>query len=182
MRKPQVILGAVILIMGLAMLIGNLTGVDICAYLLPLILIGIGVWIVTRPAMFAGGRDTQIQILGDIRRRGKWTVHEQDFWCGIGDIRLDFTDAVVLAGETTLRLRGFVNDITVIVPESVGVSVASTSFLTSARIFGYKQDYFLTLYETESNNYGIATRKVRLELFYFVADLKVRKAQTEITG
>jgi lia operon protein LiaF len=179
MRKPQVIIGTTILVLGLLLLIGNLTGIDICAYLLPLILIGAGIWIVTRPAVFAGGRDSQIRLLGDIRRRGKWAVREQDLWCIVGDIRLDLTEAVVPEGETTLRLYGFVNDITIVVPESVGVSIASTSFLTSARVFGYKQDYFLTVYETESDLYATAARKVRLELTYFVADLKVRKARLE---
>ncbi len=196
MRRPQVILGTAILILGLLLLIGNLTGIDICAYLFPLILIGIGVWIVTRPSVIAGGKDTQIQLIGDIHRRGKWAVHDQDFLCGVGDIYLDFTEAHVPEGETRLRLYGIVNDVrlimpeaegvindaTLTMPETIGVSIASTSFLTSARGFGDKQDYFLTVYENESGSYASATRKIRLELFYFVVDLKIRRASIGTAG
>jgi predicted membrane protein len=182
MRRPQVIVGTAMLVFGLLLLIGNLTGIDICAFLFPLILIGAGIWIVTRPAVFAGGRDTRIQIIGDIRRRGQWAVHDQDFWCGVGDIRLDLTEATIPQGETTLRFYGFVNDVTLIVPETVGVSVISTSFLTTARVLGDKQDYFLTPYETETHSYATATCRIRLELIYFVVELKVRESLIEITG
>jgi predicted membrane protein len=182
MRRPQVIIGTAILVLGVVLLVSNLTGIDICAYLFPLILIGIGVWIVTRPTVLSGGKDTEIRLIGDIRRRGKWAVREQNFWCGAGDIRLDLTAAIVPEGETTLKLYGFVNDVTLIVPETVGISVVSTSFLTSAHVFGNKQDYFLTVYETETDPYAIATRRVRLELFYFVADLKIRKSPVEASG
>lgn len=176
MRRFQIFLGASILVVGLLLLVGNLTGIDICAYLFPLILIAIGVWIVTRPAL-AKGQDTVVQIIGDIRRHGTWAVHEQELWCGVGDIRLDFTEAVVPVGETPLKLRGFVNDITLIVPDDIGVAITSASFMTTARIFGYKQDFFLTIYETQTDNYQDADRKIRLELAYFVADLKVRAAR-----
>ena len=182
MRRPQVVMGTAILIFGLLLLIGNLTGIDICAYLFPLILIGIGIWIVTRPALFAGGRNTRIQVIGDIRRRGQWTVRDQDFWCGVGDIRLDLTEATLPEGETTLRFYGFVNDVTLIVPGTVGVSVLSTSFLTTARVLGDKQDYFLTPYETETQRYTTATRRLRVELVYFVVDLKVREGFIEVAG
>ncbi len=178
--KTQIIVGVTIVAWGLLLLVGNLVRIDLWAYVWPLILIGFGVWLLTRRGHPRQGATTRFVLLGDIRRRGEWNVSEEDIICVIGDMHLDLTGARVPSGETTVRLQGFVNGITIRVPRDVGVAVSSTAFLTSARAFGHKQDFMLTPYEFRSDNYLDADRKVRFELLYFVADLKIRQSDSTI--
>jgi lia operon protein LiaF len=173
-RRTQIIIGTGIIAWGLLLLLGNLLQINIWNYVWPLILIGVGIWLLTRP--HGPDKATHVVLLGDQRRRGPWEVRDESLFCFVGDIHLDLTEAIVLPGETTLRLQGFVNSIYVKLPEHIGLAISSTAFVTSAYALGHKQDAFLTPYEMQSSNYHEADRRVRLELIYFVADLKVRSS------
>mgnify|MGYP000998171802 CR=1 FL=1 len=173
-KRTQITIGIIVLVWGLLLLLGRLLQIDIGVYLWPLLLIAIGVWLLLRPGGLARGGPTQVVLLGDIRRRGSWKVQQQDIWCLIGDVNLDFTDAEVPIGETLIKVQGFVGSVRVTVPEGVALSISSTAFVTDARVFGYKQDYIFTVYDTATEGYAEAERKIRLELLYFVTDLRVR--------
>jgi lia operon protein LiaF len=179
-KKTQIVVGVVIITWGLLLLIGNLLQINIWAYVWPLILIGLGVWLLTRP--HKQGRYTHVVLLGDQRRRGAWQVRDEDLFSLIGDVTLDLTEAEIPVGETTLRMQGFVNSVVVKVPDDVGLAITSTAFVTSAYVFGHKRDYILTPYELETDNYHEVDRRVRLELVYFVADLKVRRVEQQLEG
>ncbi len=180
--KTQIIIGAIVVVWGLLLLVGNLVGIDVWAYVWPLVLIAIGVWLLTRRGRPGGRAFARFILLGDVHRRGAWNVKDEDIFCLIGDIHMDLTQALIPPGETTVRMQGFVNSITLRVPRDVGVAVSSTAFLTTARAFGHKQDFMITPYEVQSDNYPDADRKIRFELLYFVADLKVRQPESTVEG
>lgn len=175
-RRNQVRVGAAITIFGLLLLVGNLLQIDLWAYLWPLILIGLGAWLILRPQTRRRRAPTRFLLLGDIRRYGSWTVREEDLWLVIGDCTLDFSAATVPEGETTLQLQGFVGGVTVTIPEDLGVRIHSTAFLTDSHVLGSHQDHILTPYEFTTGNYATASRRVNLELLHFVTDLRVRQA------
>ncbi len=175
MNKGTLVFGLALILLGLAVLVGNLTGVDTWAICWPSGLILVGLWMVLRPQMIGSGTALQQKILGDVRRRGDWEVREEEIWLGIGDIELDLTQAQIPLGETQLRLFGFVNSIEVILPEAVGASVRSTAFLTDSDVFGREEDRFLSTFEARTDDYDVAERKVQIEATYFVAALKVRR-------
>jgi lia operon protein LiaF len=172
-KRVQVTVGIAIIVFGCLLLISNLLQINLWSYLWPLFLIGLGVWVLLRPRLSLGA-PTQYRLLGEIRERGRWTVQNREVWGFISDVDLDFTEAKIPAGETTLRFHGFVGDIDLTIPEDVGLYVTSTAFVTSAKTFGVKQDYLLTGYETENSAYRDAERRVRIELLNFVTDLNVR--------
>lgn len=175
-KRLQIYVGAAILALGLLLLVGAIFSIDVWGYLWPLIFIGLGILLLTRvQSSHEGYGESYIHLLGDVRRTGAWQVRDQEIWCLVGDVRLDLTEAETPPGETTLRLQGLVNGITVILPEDVALAVTSTAFVTEVKMLGYKQDYIFTPYTTETDNYREADRKVRLELLYVVADLKVRR-------
>ena len=175
--KTRVVIGSIVIALGVLLLLENLLHIEILGYLWPLILIGIGVWVLTRPRRFGGRSFTQFMLLGDHRRRGKWRLKEENIFCLIGDVSLDFTDAEIPLGMTPVTLQGFVGGIRVRVPEGVGVSIHSTAFLTSAHVLGAKQDFLLTPYEYQSQGFDEAAQRIHLELLYFVADLNVRRSE-----
>ena len=175
MNKGTLILGLALILLGLAILVGNLTGVDTSAICWPSALILVGLWMVLRPQMIEPSTALRQRILGDIKRRGEWELGDEEIWLGIGDIELDLTQAHIPLGETRLRLFGFVNSIEVILPETVGAWVRSTAFLTDGDVFGQKEDRFLGTFEARTGDYDAAAHRLNIEATYFVADLKLRR-------
>jgi lia operon protein LiaF len=113
--------------------------------------------------------------LGDVRRRGEWQVGAEEIWMFVGDVRLDMSQAVIPAGETIIRIFSFVGDVELVVPADVGVSLASTAFLTDCRLWGEKKEQFFGTLERLSPGYEQAERKIRLEALGFVVELKVKR-------
>jgi len=89
---------------------------------------------------------------------------------------VDMAGANIPAGETRICVFGFGGDVRLLVPEGVGVSASSTSFVTDARVLEQRRDSFLTPIHFASEGYETAERKVRLETSYFVGNLRARQA------
>jgi lia operon protein LiaF len=174
-NRGQLIIGGTIVAVGIFLLIGTVTGVNIWRFVWPLVLIGLGAWLILRPRMVAPGTSVDAKLLGDIKRSGAWTVKDEEIWLAIGDVKLNLTAATIPPGETKIRVGGFVAEVNLVVPDDVGVGVHSSAFLTTAKVLGEKRDVFLSPYKAESANYATAERRIRLETTFFVADLKVRQ-------
>ena len=174
-NKWQIFIGGTITLIGLMSLVGTIFKVDIGAFCFPMGLILLGLFLLLRPQLIGPDTSAQLKLLGDVRRYGDWQVSDEEIWVGVGDVRLDMTDANIPAGETLIRLFGFVGDVRLLVPESIGVSVSSTSFVTDARVLGQRRDSFLTPIHFASKGYETAEHKVRLEMNYFVGNLRVRQ-------
>ena len=182
-NKQQAFIGIVIVLIGVMFLIGNIFDIDVGSLCFPTVLIATGILLLLRPHLFDPKTPGRLRLLGDVRRRGAWQVTEEEIWNGIGNVRLDMTNADVPTGETQIRVYNFVGDVRLFVPEDVGVLVSSTAFVTEARVLGQRQDYFLTPFELSSDNYETAERRVRLEILSFVGSLRVRQVQVkEATG
>lgn len=174
-NKWQIFIGGTITLIGLMSLAGTIFKVDIGAFCFPMGLILLGLFLLLRPQLIGPDTSAQLKLLGDVRRYGDWQVSDEEIWIGVGNVRLDMTDANIPAGETLIRLFGFVGDVRLLVPESIGVSVSSTSFVTDARVLGQRRDSFLTPIHFASKGYETAEHKVRLEMNYFVGNLRVRQ-------
>jgi len=111
-----------------------------------------------------------------VKRSGNWDVANEEIWMFVGDIRLDLTEASFPGGETTIRVIGFVGDLDIIAPPEVGLSVAATGFLNSTKLYGRKQDTFMSTLHHVSDGYSEAERKLHLEMLFFVNDLNIKQA------
>lgn len=175
-RQGRTIIGLAIIAVGLMFLIGTIFQVNVWAFCWPAGLILVGVWLLVRPSMV--GPETRIEqkVLGDIRRGGSWDVVDEEIWLGVGDLRLDMTEATVPTGETQIRVFGLVGDVDLIVPEGIGVSVVSWAFVTDGKVFGEKEQSFVTPLQVASDDYETAERKIRVETYFFVNDLTIKRS------
>ena len=178
-NKQQVFIGAVIVLIGVMSLLGNMVHVDIASLFCPLALIAAGVLVLMRPQLLDPNTPGRLKLFGDVRRRGAWQVTDEELWVGIGDIRLDMSNADIPMGETRIRTFSFIGTVRLSVPEGVGVSVSSTAFIADARVLGHKRDSVTTPFEISSDNYEAAERKVRLEVLAFIENLRIRRVQIE---
>jgi lia operon protein LiaF len=175
-NRGALFIGSLLVVFGLALLLGNLLNINIWALCWPIGLILVGAWLLLRPRLALAGTSVNIRFIADEKRNGVWQAGNEEFWSFIGDIRLDMTQADIPPGETTLQIYSFVSDLDILIPQDVGLSITSTAFLTSARINGHKSDRFLMSDTYTSENYASAERKIRLEAYSFVTDLDAKQA------
>jgi hypothetical protein len=173
-NRWQVYVGVAIIVVGVIFLVGTVVDIDPWAICFPVLLIAAGVLVLSRPQLFTTGR---LKLLGSVQRRGTWQVADEEFYIGVGDVRLDMTSADIPQGETSIRVLIGVGSVSVRVPEGVGVSVSSIGFVTDAQGLGRKQVGFLTPFEVTSDDYHTAGHKLHLETVNFVGDVKVRQLQ-----
>ncbi len=174
-NQGQLLFGALLIFWGLVFLFGTLFRINVWAFCWPIGLILLGVWILLRALMIRPGTPVRVTPLGSVRRDGAWRVADEEFWIFVGDDDFDLTRADIPAGETTLRVLGFVGDVKMTVPQGVGVAVSSTAFVTDSNVLGQKEETFVMPYTFTSDDYASAERKVRLEAMYFVASIKVKR-------
>jgi hypothetical protein len=173
-NQRQIFFSLVLIFAGLVLLIGTVLDVDVWAICWPSGLILLGLWILLRPRLLGPDAALRMGLLGSVRRDGVWSVADEELWSFVGDIKLDLSQAEVPLGETRLRIFNFVSDITLRVPDGIGLALSSAAFFTEAKMLGKKREAFVTSVDLKSDNYETAERKVRLEVTCFVADVKVR--------
>ena len=179
-NKWQVFVGGFIVLLGLMVLIDNLTGFGMWKIFWPLVLIALGVFVLLRPQMVSSDRSVLQRLLGEIHLRGEWDVADEEMWLLVGDVDIDLTQARIPAGETTFHCYGMVGEIDLIVPADVGVSFQANAFLTEAKLFDQKRESFFGAPPYATEGYELAERKIRLEVNYFVAEVKLRRAAQSV--
>jgi lia operon protein LiaF len=172
--RGQLIVGSALVLFGLVFLIGTVFQINIWSFCFPIGLIVAGIWLVTRPSFSRDGRDTQVLIIGELRRRGSWSVRNQEFWMGISDVDFDFASAEISPGETRISFFSFVGDIDIFVPRDVGVSVRTFGFFMDTDLLGRELESFLSPIVVTSENYATTERRLIFEMTGFVNDVKVR--------
>jgi predicted membrane protein len=170
--RGQVLFGIIIVLIGLAVLVGNVFDVDVGVLCFPVGLILVGGWLLVRPRLV--GRDTALRMrfFGSFRRSGAWQVSDQEIWLLIGDVRLDLSEAEIPVGETHIRVFSFVSEVRMNVPEGVGASLTSMGFVNEVRVLGKRRTGFVFPVNLSSDGYQAAERKVHVESMGFVSDMR----------
>jgi lia operon protein LiaF len=155
-NRGQLIIGGVLILFGVMALLNTILGIDAWAIFWPSILIIIGVW------------------FGTIRRDGTWEVSDLETWIGIGDIKLNLSQASFPSGDTEIQVYGFIGDVLLKVPSDVGVSVSTTAFISDVTTPEQKLDRIISPLHLESSNFHAVEKRILLEVTAFIANAKVR--------
>lgn len=175
--RGEILVGALLVLFGFLALLSALFNIDFGEICWPSLLILIGIWIIVRPRMVAGGTKVHQILFGDFTRSGDWVTGDEELWSFISDVDLDFTSAVLPEGETTIKIFGFVGDVNVRIPEQIGFRVDAHGFVTEARVMDEKRSgYFFQPIEFISPDYAEAETKINLQVFSFVGEITIRGA------
>ncbi len=175
MRNSGVLFfGGLLILIGVMILAGSLFNVNTWAFFWPVLLILLGLWILIRPRWTGGVGPASIVFFNNLRRKGDWQVKGEEIWVFLGNVLMDLTSAEIPTGETVYRIYGFIGDVDLIVPPGVGVSVSSAAFINDIKIFGKKQSSILIPIEAASEGYETAERKIRLDVAFFISDVRFK--------
>jgi lia operon protein LiaF len=172
-NRNQVVIGALLLLLGIGFLLANVLKISLWAFCFPVGLILIGVLLLVRPKVFDTSSISSWYLFGDIKRGSEWTPASEEFWLFFGDVKLDFTQAQLPAGETNIRINGLIGDVDVIVPADVGVAVSASGVFVDLRTPTDKADRFLSPANSASSNYAAAERKLHLSTTFVIGDIDV---------
>lgn len=121
-------------------------GSDILSKGWPLLLVAIGASIVfgrrswwRGPKFVVNGRGCAPWSIGDIRygNEGNWQLNQDmDLSRGIGDIKLDLTNADITDGEHKIVVNGGIGDVRIRVPDNVNVTVDAHAGIGDLEVFG----------------------------------------------
>lgn len=174
--RGEVLVGVLLVGIGSLALLSTLFNVDFGLICWPSFFILLGIWIIVRPRMVSEDTNVHLILLGDLNRSGEWKVADQEIWSFITDANLDFSQADVPEGETSIKMYGFIGDMDVTLPSDVGFKFHSFGFVTNAQIAGQKQTgFFLQPVQEVSSGYETATKKVNIELISFIGEVKIRQ-------
>lgn len=174
MKKWQIVLGTVLILLGLFSLSEALFDLNLGRFVGPLILVGLGLLLIFRPRRAKAGVQVEMPILGDIRKTGPWEVTQHEFWWFVGENRLDFSAAVFPQGEGTIKIFGFVTDVKIILPADVGLQLESTAFVSELKLPEGIQERFLSRLSYQSPNFSETENRVLIETLGFVSEIVVR--------
>jgi hypothetical protein len=174
-RQSQVMVGLAFILVGLLFMVGVLLRVNVWTFCWPVGLIALGGWLLLRPSLAGPGTKVRVHPLAEVRRSGAWDVDDEEIWIFVGDVRLDLSEASLAPDESTIKVFGLVGGATLIVPEGLPVSVSSYAILTDGTIYGKKKERFVAPLRFESDGYSTAAARIRLESFFVVNDLKIKR-------
>lgn len=173
-NRGILVLAFILIASGILLLLSDLFQINAWAILFPLILIALGLWAIFRPKLGGENSNIDFTLLGDIRRRPTGVLNNKEYWLIIGDLDMDLTSVEIPAGETTIRVVGFVSDLNFILPTDAAISMTAGAIAVDAKIDGHKQEGVFTPVHYETPGYAQAERRLRLDISMFVADVSLR--------
>jgi hypothetical protein len=177
MRNSGVLFfGGLLILIGVLVLASSIFNVNLWNLFWPVLLIMLGLWVLVRPRWIGPKGSVEFLFFNNLRRKGVWQVKNEEIWSFLGDVFLDLTGAEIPSGETIYRIYGFIGDVDLIVPQGVGVSVSSAAFINEVKLLGKKQSSILLPVDMASEGYESAEHKIRLDLAFFISDVKIKPA------
>lgn len=174
MKRWQIILGIVLIVMGLFALVDTIFNINPWRYFGPLLLIGIGVLIIMRPQIAGKDVNVQMPIFGDVRKKGFWEVTQHEIWWIVGTSWLDFTDASFPSGDAVIKIFGFVTEVKITLPDDVGLQINSSAIVSELKDQNGKDERILNMLDYQSENFESAEKRVTIQTLGFVSEVRVK--------
>lgn len=171
-KRNQQILAFFLIGLGALYFAANFINIDPGDLFWPIVFILIGVILIFRPKSIVPDNSRHL-FAGDIQIGKNWQPADEEVRMFAGDIDIDLREIDLPEGQTNYVVRFFAGDITVFVPEDVGLKISSTGFVVEAKIDGSSTSNIMTGYDYTSENYADAAQKFNLETTSFAVDLKI---------
>ncbi|MBW6472034.1 MAG: cell wall-active antibiotics response protein [Anaerolineaceae bacterium] len=172
-NRTAILIGSILIILGVFSIIDALLGINLWSLVFPLILISLGFLILFRPKTLPGGTNFILRFVGETNKSNEWTVEPAEYWSFVGSMKLDFSQAVIPEGETSIVMYSFVNDLEIILPTDAGLKLIARGFVHDTKVKGNKEDHIFAPFEYETPGYAQQTRKINIQSLSFVSEVEI---------
>lgn len=174
-NKTAIFIGTAFIILGAFSIIDILFDINLWSLIFPLILIGLGVLILFRPKRLPEGSKFIFRFINETDKMHSWTVEPAEYLSFVGNMNLDFSEAIIPEGETFINMVTFVNELDIILPTNSGFKLKARGFVHDTEVNGQKTDQILAAFEYETPDYKNQTRKVNIQTLSFVSEVEIKE-------
>ena len=173
-RRGMQIIAWFLIGLGILYSIGIFVDIRIGDIFWPLVFILTGLLFIFRPEVIRP-ENVRFYFAGDVFIDEKWKPKDEEIRMFAGDVDVDLRKVALPDGETKMRVLCFAGEVTLDIPEDVGVWISTTGFVTETLIDGKRMEYIFSGTSYKTDGYESAKKKFRLETTSFAMDIKIRR-------
>jgi lia operon protein LiaF len=102
-----------------------------------------------------------------------WAVEPMDLYNMIGEYFFDFSKGFIPDRETPIRVRGWVGEVKMLIPEGVPVEVNAVIGVGEVKLFDYAQEQIKHVIAYKSDDYEEAVRKLNITIELKIGSVRV---------
>ncbi|WP_257391880.1 cell wall-active antibiotics response protein LiaF [Mesobacillus jeotgali] len=102
-----------------------------------------------------------------------WAVEPMDLYNMVGEYFIDFSKGFIPDRETPIRVRGWVGEVKMLIPEGVPVKVNAVIGVGEVKLFDYAQEQIKHVIAYKSDDYDAAVRKLNITIELKIGSVRV---------
>ncbi|MGA9225156.1 MAG: cell wall-active antibiotics response protein LiaF [Mesobacillus sp.] len=112
--------------------------------------------------------------VGDVTfKKQNWAVEPIDLFNMVGDYFIDFSKGFIPEKETPVKVKGWIGDVKMIIPEDVPVMINAAVSVGELKVFDYAPDQIKHTFTYKSDNYDDAVRKLNITVELKVGSIRI---------
>ncbi|MBS8262961.1 hypothetical protein DYI25_00760 [Mesobacillus boroniphilus] len=106
-------------------------------------------------------------------KKQNWAVEPMDLYNMVGDYFIDFSKGYISERETPVKVRGWVGDVKMLIPEDIPVKVSAVVGVGEVKVFDYAPEQIKHVIEYKSVDYDDAVRKLNISIELKIGSVRI---------
>ena len=106
-------------------------------------------------------------------KKQNWAVEPMDLYNMIGEYFIDFSKGFIPDRETPIRVRGWIGEVKMLIPEDVPVKIDAVIGVGEVKLFDYAQEQIKHVIAYKSDDYDQAVRKLNITIELKIGSVRI---------
>lgn len=106
-------------------------------------------------------------------KKQNWAVEPMDLYNMVGEYFIDFSKGFIPDRETPIRVRGWVGEVKMLIPEDVPVKIDAVIGVGEVKLFDYAQEQIKHVVAYKSDDYDKAVRKLNITIELKIGSVRI---------
>ncbi|WLR53949.1 cell wall-active antibiotics response protein LiaF [Mesobacillus subterraneus] len=106
-------------------------------------------------------------------KKQNWAVEPMDLYNMVGEYFIDFSKGFIPDKETPVRVRGWVGEVKMLIPEDVPVKINAVIGVGEVKMFDYDQEQVKHVIAYKSDDYDDAVRKLNITIELKIGSVRI---------
>ncbi|WNF24019.1 cell wall-active antibiotics response protein LiaF [Mesobacillus jeotgali] len=106
-------------------------------------------------------------------KKQNWAVEPMDLYNMVGEYFIDFSKGFIPDRETPIRVRGWIGEVKMLIPEDVPVKIDAVIGVGEVKLFDYAQEQIKHVVAYKSDDYDQAVRKLNITIELKIGSVRI---------
>jgi lia operon protein LiaF len=106
-------------------------------------------------------------------KKQNWAVEPMDLYNMVGEYFIDFSKGFIPDRETPIRVRGWIGEVKMLIPEDVPVKIDAVIGVGEVKLFDYAQEQIKHVVAYKSDDYDQAVRKLNITIVLKIGSVRI---------